>query len=228
MEAAKVCDDKLASFDVLGRSYSLPYSNIGSKTKEHILIESTVLFALKGYSAVSMRDIAEKVGITAAALYNHFMSKEDLWEAVLNHVVHLYYLYHKHLDEALKDAKTLGDVIDLLFSEPKLMRNMFTCYGFGLLMKEHLSDAKAGALFREVMVEYGTSFIKKWLDRSVKAGMADPFDVETVSRIITSSVLISINLKLQESAVEGLDYHIAETFDGLKSMIMKFAGRTEQ
>jgi AcrR family transcriptional regulator len=228
MGAAKVCDDKLASFDVLGSSYLLPFSNIGSKTKEHILIESTVLFALKGYSAVSMRDIAEKVGITAAALYNHFASKEDLWDAVLNHIVHLYYLYHNHLDEALAGAETLGDVLDVLFAEPKLMRNMFTCYGFGLLMKEHLSDAKAGALFREVMVEYGTSFIKKWLERSVEAGMARPFDVDIVAKVITNNVLIAINLKLQESVAPGLNYNIAATFDGLKIMIMTFAGLTGQ
>ena len=65
----------LSVFDVLGKHYDLPYAEGTNRTKEQILIESTLLFALKGYSDVSMRDIAQKVGITPAALYNHFTTK---------------------------------------------------------------------------------------------------------------------------------------------------------
>ena len=36
------------------------------------------LFRKKGYGAVSVRDIAEGVGIKAASIYNHFASKQDL------------------------------------------------------------------------------------------------------------------------------------------------------
>src|SRR5437762_10376000 len=36
------------------------------------------LFAEQGYDATSLREIAERLGVTKAALYYHFRSKEDI------------------------------------------------------------------------------------------------------------------------------------------------------
>lgn len=44
-------------------------------------------FADRGYAAVSMREIAERVGVSKANLYHHFRSKEDLYLAVLRSAV---------------------------------------------------------------------------------------------------------------------------------------------
>ena len=52
-------------------------------TKERILEEALNLFSLNGYSGTSMSDLAGKVGITKAALYKHFSSKEEILEAIL-------------------------------------------------------------------------------------------------------------------------------------------------
>ncbi|MBF0446759.1 MAG: TetR/AcrR family transcriptional regulator [Magnetococcales bacterium] len=49
-----------------------------SKTYIKILEAALPLFAAYGYKGVAMRDIANAVGITAAALYNHFPNKEQL------------------------------------------------------------------------------------------------------------------------------------------------------
>jgi AcrR family transcriptional regulator len=48
------------------------------KTYIKILEAALPLFAAYGYKGVAMRDIARAVGITAAALYNHFPNKEQL------------------------------------------------------------------------------------------------------------------------------------------------------
>jgi AcrR family transcriptional regulator len=47
-------------------------------TPGRILEAASALFAERGYRATSMRAIAEEVGITKAALYYHFASKEEL------------------------------------------------------------------------------------------------------------------------------------------------------
>jgi AcrR family transcriptional regulator len=47
-------------------------------TRDRILQVSLDLFIEPGYEAVSLREIAERVGVTKAALYYHFASKEDI------------------------------------------------------------------------------------------------------------------------------------------------------
>jgi AcrR family transcriptional regulator len=58
-------------------------SLIPPDTKTTILDRSIPLFAAKGYSGVSMRDIAKTVGISSAALYHHFPNKQALYLAAM-------------------------------------------------------------------------------------------------------------------------------------------------
>jgi AcrR family transcriptional regulator len=52
-------------------------------TRERILAAAEALFAERGLAGTAVRDIAAAVGLNAASLYNHFASKEKLYEAVL-------------------------------------------------------------------------------------------------------------------------------------------------
>ena len=51
--------------------------------KEEIIRVATKLFKEKGYSAVTMRDIAKSMGIKAASLYNHINSKQDILKEII-------------------------------------------------------------------------------------------------------------------------------------------------
>jgi AcrR family transcriptional regulator len=51
-------------------------------TKKRLFSAALDLFAEMGMEAVSIRDIAGSVGISAAAFYNHFKSKDALLQAV--------------------------------------------------------------------------------------------------------------------------------------------------
>jgi AcrR family transcriptional regulator len=51
--------------------------------KEEIIQTSAVLFQKKGYSAVTMRDIAKAMGIKAASLYNHIKSKQEILSDII-------------------------------------------------------------------------------------------------------------------------------------------------
>ncbi len=54
--------------------------------KEEIVIVAAKLFKEKGYSAVSMRDIAQQMDIKAASLYNHIKSKQEILSSLVLHV----------------------------------------------------------------------------------------------------------------------------------------------
>jgi AcrR family transcriptional regulator len=50
----------------------------GAETRERILDVAQQLFIQQGYDKTSLRDIAERLGITKAALYYYFERKEDI------------------------------------------------------------------------------------------------------------------------------------------------------
>jgi AcrR family transcriptional regulator len=51
--------------------------------KDEIIQTSAILFQKKGYSAVTMRDIAKSMGIKAASLYNHIKSKQEILSDII-------------------------------------------------------------------------------------------------------------------------------------------------
>lgn len=53
-----------------------------SAKKDLILQEAAKLFREKGFGGTSMRDLAEKVGIEAASIYNHIRSKDEILEEI--------------------------------------------------------------------------------------------------------------------------------------------------
>ena len=59
-------------------------------TAVRILDAAEDLFAEKGYSATSLGDVADRVGIRSPSLYNHFKNKEALYSAVLDRLLDLF------------------------------------------------------------------------------------------------------------------------------------------
>ena len=52
-------------------------------TKQRILNQALELFSAKGYDSVSVGEIAKAVGIKAPSLYNHFPSKQAIFDAIV-------------------------------------------------------------------------------------------------------------------------------------------------
>lgn len=52
-------------------------------TRKKILDQALELFAARGYDAVSVGEIAKAVGIKAPSLYNHFPSKQAIFDALV-------------------------------------------------------------------------------------------------------------------------------------------------
>jgi AcrR family transcriptional regulator len=57
--------------------------DLGSIRRDQIVADAMALFAERGYLATTMQDIADRVGVSKAALFHHYPSKTDLLTAVL-------------------------------------------------------------------------------------------------------------------------------------------------
>ena len=53
-------------------------------TRERILTVANELFTEQGYEGTSLREISDRLGITKAALYYHFRSKDEILTTLLN------------------------------------------------------------------------------------------------------------------------------------------------
>ena len=53
-------------------------------TREQIRRLALELFAQRGYDGTSLREIADRLGITKAAVYYHFKTKEDILASLVN------------------------------------------------------------------------------------------------------------------------------------------------
>lgn len=53
-------------------------------TKERILDAALASFAENGYKGTNLRDLAASLGLSKSALYKHYQSKEDIWNALLD------------------------------------------------------------------------------------------------------------------------------------------------
>lgn len=95
------------------------------KRKRLILEISANLFKTKGYSATSMRDIADSVGMEAASLYNHIKSKNHILQIIIHQIANI---CNDHLEyvQRLKDPKE--QIERIIRFHIKLMINNFDFY----------------------------------------------------------------------------------------------------
>lgn len=80
-------------------------------TKENIIIASLRLFLMKGYTSVSLIDVAKEVGITKGGIYHYFSSKEEL----LNVAIYFFLdRFEEKYINLLNNNKSIQDTLECL------------------------------------------------------------------------------------------------------------------
>lgn len=79
--------------------------------REVITKAAASLFREKGYKAASMRDLAVKVGVEAASLYNHIRSKTELLHDVCFNIANLYW---EHMGQVETSHATTPEKVERL------------------------------------------------------------------------------------------------------------------
>ncbi len=125
-----------------------PPASKGARTAERILDAAEPIFAERGFEGASLREIARSAGIQQPGLYNHFPSKQALYQAVLDRALTpMMEAMGAPLAESGDRAAALaGAMTDILLERPHL-----------------------AALFQQALRSRASSpgarMMKRWLDR---------------------------------------------------------------
>lgn len=139
-------------------------------TKERILEEALRLFAKNGYLGTSMNDIARQLGVTKAALYKHYTSKQEILDSIVNRMDSLDYERGKKYEMPQGDSETViagyreAD-IDKIKQITKVQFLHWTEEEFPncfrkMLMLEQYRDETMAALFQKYLVSWPVFYME--------------------------------------------------------------------
>ena len=124
------------------------------------------LFAAQGYDGTSLRQIADRADIKQPGLYNHFSSKEALYEAVLFRALNPMTLA---LSSYINDASTLREYTDL----PAIITDILLAHPtMAVLFQRAMQGDSSSA---------GNQLVNTWLEKLLHQGMVSLEAFEGVS-----------------------------------------------
>jgi AcrR family transcriptional regulator len=100
----------------------------GGSTREKILDIALELFTDKGYDKTSLREIAERLGFSKAAIYYHFASKEDILMALHQRLHDFGRGALEKIGQAGASPEVWADLLDRLTDEMLEQRQLFVLH----------------------------------------------------------------------------------------------------
>jgi AcrR family transcriptional regulator len=176
-----------------------------SSTKEKIMNAAIRLFSEKGYDLVSMRDIAQEVGIKASSIYNHFPSKRDILKS----------MYEFHARENRSFAPDPETLLTLAETEPPHEVLMKLDYNFPSEIHEKLDrifiiasqeiylDKDSEIFIREYFFKMYSEVWVRLLERMIELGKIEPVDVDSFVRLL-------INFAYSAASLNGTSMKMTE------------------
>ena len=157
-------------------------------TKEKIINAAIFLFSDKGYSKVSVRDIAKEVGIKAASLYGHFKSKEDILHSLYEYFFDNQFKVRPDIEELIKMVEThhpldvLGKV-DFRYSK-EIQENMDRIAIIGFM--EWKTDKKSEDFVKKGLLDLTNDLLRPLLERMVELGKIEPLNIDAFICIVSN------------------------------------------
>lgn len=164
-------------------------NNVDTKTR--IFLTASQMFALNGYESVSMRTIADAVGIKASSIYNHYTGKEAILDACYDYYTAHRYDTRLHKDQyvpILRDGtkqEVLG-VINYAFAEVMIM-----FYLALIVFSRVYTDPKARRIYREE-VDNALEYINEYFRCGIEMGRFQDFNVSVYSMICLNARLFTV------------------------------------
>ena len=195
-------------------------------TKQRILDQALELFSAKGYDSVSVGEIAKAVGIKAPSLYNHFPSKQAIFDAIMESTAAQSEAdtdqINIHVQNVAQDISVFtGITADALFEK---VRQIFeyslhneTIRNFRRMMTiEQFRSPELAALYSKRYVERMIDYHAGIFRALIAAGEIPAEDPDTLAMMYVAPVLTLIGVCDRQPEREG------ECLEKLKSHVSLF------
>ena len=166
-----------------------------SGTRELIFDNFVEMVSTLSYESVSMRDIAKKVGIQVASIYNHFDNKAQILEYAYDYYEIYQYKNRRHVDTMKKlietaSAQELINAFTYTFEseDPKQYIRMVLITK--IIYMRLFQDPIANAIFARAF-ENNSNYVSEVLKHGVSIGRIDPdFDIGSFVFLLIGSMQI--------------------------------------
>lgn len=180
-----------------------------------ILAEATCLFVARGYRGISMREIAEAVGISKAGLYYHFKDKEELFLAILTS--HLDTVARIVQEARRQGADTRAQVTQMLRALLALPPDQRALVRLATQEMVHLSPA-ARASFEAIYRLKFLDPLEELLRTGIARGELRPVNVRLAVWVLLGMAYPFFSPAHSDEAMdEAVDLIISVFFDGLRN-----------
>ena len=158
--------------------------NITQNRRAEIIEIAAKLFKIKGFTATTMRDIAEQVGMEAASMYNHIKSKDEILQAICFKISNEYISQLNTIENQIKSP--VEKIKELIRLHVRIIITDINSISVANNEWKHLSDDALTA-FKEARRDYEQRFAKI-IEAGIAVGELQPINLSVALFTILSAV----------------------------------------
>ena len=196
-------------------------------TKKRILEKALELFSAQGYDAVSVGEIAKAAGIKAPSLYNHFPSKQAIFDAIVESTAAQYETdtgkIHIHVQDVEQDIPAFTEITEeALFEKVRQifeysLHNEVISRFRRMMTIEQFRSTQLAALYSKRYVDRMLVYHANIFRSLIAAGEIRKEDPEVLAMMYVAPVLTLIGIcdrqpEREEECLEKLRQHVSLFF----------------
>ncbi|MGN0551359.1 MAG: TetR/AcrR family transcriptional regulator [Acutalibacteraceae bacterium] len=182
-------------------------------TKEKILLTALQLFARDGYEAVSVRNIAEELGMTKGALYRHYKNKRDIFDSIVDRMIQIdaqrakeYQMPVEQYDKMSDSYATTSweDIEKYTVEQLKFWtEDNFALLFRRMLTLEQYRNAEMAELYSQCIVEGPVSYMEDLFRELTKKGVLKEENPRQLAVEYYAPLFLLISMSDKEGENEG-------------------------
>lgn len=182
-------------------------------TKQKIIEKALELFSERGYDSVSVGEIAQAVGIKAPSLYNHYPSKQAIFEAIVASTAERYQRdtdkIQIHVEDDRRDASAFVHI-----TEEALFQKVRQIFEYSLhddvirrfrkmMTIEQFRSPELGAMYSQRYVDRVVQYHAGIFRELIQAGEIREEDPQTLAMLYAAPVITLIAICDRQPEREG-------------------------